>query len=367
MRGWSIYPHAFKRDLDNFFGNVPRKLVWEALDWMVDAFMSHDKGGWRKKFVCIPKKATSRLAYKEKGVCYTRAFHYHLRNQARDRPCLRFQNSKVTTECYTTFNVFDFREVIKCEFDTGYLWYGESLFATIEGCTQGSVLSPGLCLMTCAYIEKVVVNMAFKGKNWTVSHLIKRWMDDIMTFINVNYCKGVTEEDAMAIANDCEEKVCAVYKEKFDIKVEDASEFVGINLFFDNHRLLASPASAFSFDTKETIKFKVLRFQNWFSPVDNVAKLCIVQGLIFQTIDRCNDTELMIRSVCKVILEFVAVDYPFLGIKSVLKKVQGQHRYLTSELELAFRAAKNIWFIFCRVGQKNIPAFCRPDHGLQFS
>ena len=121
---------------------------------------------------------------------FARAFHGHLRAQKCPDYNVWFGHSKSCSATHYKFDVSLLRELVSLEFTAGLLYYGDDLFMPKDSTTQGSSFSPGLCLLTTAFLESQSVAVFTEFEKRTNSRLRlnlfwKRWMDDIFLIVQL--------------------------------------------------------------------------------------------------------------------------------------------------------------------------------------
>lgn len=140
-RGWQCETLMAKSDLDNFYGNVPHKLVYEAINWLIG--VASAKLGPRKQVLCIPR---AQWRERRSSQSFTRSYGSFLRNISKDRDQPYFQHMKTNSRTHHVLHMQHILPVVKFEINTVVLWFGAIALSWSHGLTQGSSLALGICL-----------------------------------------------------------------------------------------------------------------------------------------------------------------------------------------------------------------------------
>ncbi len=340
-RGFKPHSDISKYDIDNFFGNVSRTLVWDSLAYLTLHFVR--KFGRRRMVVCIPV----RKAWRESQVSktkFTRSFGLLLRNMANvSGPIPRLQSAKVDSATHNVMHVDDIKVAILLEFETGMLWYGMRAVRWDDGTTQGSSLSPAMCGMVCAVLEVSNSKRFMKHYGIFTNMLVRRWVDDILIAITV-WMVNMDHDAASVIVNNLRGETLRPFKRHFHMKDECADEFVGMRIVLGGAMFSLQPRCSVSLvDPMVSCKPK---FQHYVSNVARYERLAMVLGMMYQTVDRSVGQEACVVAIAKLILEFRHLGYPMTILWIAMSRMLSRHPYLV-EVRKGFHRAmlvQEVWY-----------------------
>ena len=348
--GWNPRLFPWKRDLDNFFNRVTRSQVNQAWQWSLREFCRICP---RRKYLSIP---ISKFVRRDESRCvasHTRSFHEVLRHQFLHDFSTRTQNCPNHADDRWVIKLEDIELLFNLDFKTGILMFGKKTVLPVTGCTQGSRLSPALCLMVCRWIESTCMDpeRPLAGPFVKFVHWFRRWMDDIFGVVIIYVARKASAEDLASI-DDCVklylDKLLLPYERQFLMKVEDPDIFVGMKVFADDSspRFMPEPTIRL---TPTCIAVQRFKFQHWSSSSEVMMKLRIVISQICQVTDRTSSELLLIRAIANLVMEFRAVSFPWPVIRRAFGKFLKQHPYLKPVLEGLARAFQ-VETLFARAG-----------------
>ena len=262
----------------------------------------------------IPRSRFIPVLSRPRSSSFSRAFHYHMRVQLHPDLVVHNVSRKSASKLYWTIDVRHIPLVVAFEFDFGQLMYGDSSFAVIDGCVQGSSLSPAICLAVAFYIEGCAHRSWLRSyirRAITLKLIWHKWMDDVHALLVAIFNPRVVDVDCgEQFVADLFTYIELKYAEHFAMKVEEPEVFVGIRLAVsDDGAVDCLPGNPVMFDD---LVFTVHRYliQHWRSNITLQSKLALVQSLLAQAADRCSSGEACVKSWTKLLLEFAMVDCP---------------------------------------------------------
>ena len=147
--GFSLLKRRAKKDLIDFFGRVPRSLVWRALDWMLCQIGKVH--GPRRGVVAIPRMRKS-LSKKRISVTF-QMLGTLMRKPMTEQAHPRLQQCALSSKEHYVLKLKDIVKLVKLEFSTAMLKFGKVNVCWIDGTTQGSNFSMGIAMVCSGFID----------------------------------------------------------------------------------------------------------------------------------------------------------------------------------------------------------------------
>lgn len=328
-RGYIPLTFHFKRDIDNFFNNIPRDQIGKAVQWFISRWL--DVVGKRRRYIMIPK--LQRITKTETPHCFTRSFRGHWRNLAKQsKPQARPHNSRVVPKDAHILHIDDIMKIINFDLNYGYLAFGNTIFVPTQGMTQGSNLSPGVCNLVCVYLEHEQNRIPGIIKMPEVQFMvisISRWVDDIFGIVSLWVHPCFDDLDVTKVFDDILARLNFIYESaSLTLKVEDASTFVGFDVSLSNGNVALAPTSKVgNLSQRLCLSIPIPRFQCWHSNRTIKQRTSTLQGLVICTIDRCLGVDPSLP-LLNLFLELHCLEFPLTIIRKAVHAVKRRHPYL---------------------------------------
>lgn len=330
--GYSAECHFYKRDIENFFNNVDHAEIVRCWKFCRDEW--HNKFGWRREFLAVPKRAKTRV---DTPSVFTRAFKGRLRNVARDaKNCLTrpLPNGNASKDDYV-INMKHILKVILFDLRCGYVRFGSSLILSGKGTCQGSPLAPGACCTVCVVTEHVNKNRFMQENSRIWIRWARRWVDDIFVifvlFVPSSWSSERKSDHLMLSRckiDSCLRGIEKAYRDcGLGIKTECADDFVGTAVQWCN-------------DSQQVTVHQILpsdpvfcrKYQNYCAFVPRVDRVNVIVGQMASVLDRCIGICLksVIRQLC---LCFAGCGFPKPVILAARSRLTKRHPYLAKDLK----------------------------------
>ena len=131
--GFDMVSVRKKVDLNDFFGRVPRQLVWRAFECLLMQLKM--KFSTRRGVVAIPR--VRRSLAKNKAAVSSKGMGTLMRKIMNEQMFPRLQQNATCSKDYFVLRLADIEKVIRLEFQTAMLRFGDANVCWIEGTTQG--------------------------------------------------------------------------------------------------------------------------------------------------------------------------------------------------------------------------------------
>lgn len=329
-----------KFDLDNFYGNVPHRLVKTSIEWLLNVM--GQKLGPRKQVVCIPR--SQRVEW-QANQSFTRAYGGYLRNVSKDRLKPHFEHMRCNSRTHHVLHLRDLADVVMVELETAVLWLCTTAVAWSHGLTQGSSLASGICLACSCYLEASVLRFNRKELGMYTRYVVQRWVDDIHMVIQCWTTAMYSGIAARQVAEGIRDTIVELYAVEFAMKVEQSNEFVGIAVeYHEIEGLITAPRSHIDFRAGG---FGRVLFQHVCSNVPRYQLMRTVVGMIYQSMDRCLCDATAERALAKLFVDFFLAGYSWSMLRRAVRAVQLKHPYL-AVLDRGYNHGQQIVEIYCR-------------------
>ena len=184
-----------------------------------------------------------------------------------------------------------------------------------------------------------MVNLA--DERLKLSLLIQRWMDDLFILLVIFTAKDVPQEQLECIADSKFAEIMGWYTDRFSLKDEDASIFVGFDVLNEVVDL------GYQFKPHSEVKFKIAgqntvvgvekyRFSHFYSCTSLSEKKKNVLAMMYRAVDCSSDEEVAIGSVMKIFIEFYLVGFPYWIFKDCCNMLVSRHCYLKDIVSKGF-------------------------------
>lgn len=325
IRGFRGQTVVGKRDIDSFFNRVPHGLICDSMNWLQNEWSANFR---RRKYVVIPKVASdfaSKISAKPQS--FSRSFKNYIRNIiASEKKKPRPHNSKVAAHDHYVLLVAHLVDILKFDLECGYAMFGQTPLLTLLGMVQGSPLAPGVCNLCCVFLEQ----LAYKSLviNKFLNFCFQRWVDDIYVVVTA-WAESSRISSALLLdrANIFLDSIFKIYGNVFDMKVEDARVFVGLDVQISDHQIIYAPARR---------PVEVPCFQHFDGARPYAEKRGVVISQIYSIMDRVCGCSVR-PHLGHLFDAFSRVGFPDAVLRSAVQRVAAVHPYLRDDLFAHFQ------------------------------
>jgi len=339
----------YKIDIGNFFENVSRYDVKMKWAWCLASF--YKKFGKRRQYDNLPQKRFNNRASSSSSSCsslgrsYLRSFHELLRCQRKPDNCPVLQHGPLCSSDKWIINVADIGSAIEYDFRFGILLLGTRQFLTEESCCQGSVMSPGMCLLASSWLKATndVSPAPCVPRSWLCASWERQWVDDIyLASSSAIPRRDMSDPDAkdsiLELCHNfldffCSERL-APFKPRLNMKIKDPSSFVGVHLSTFSGSIDAFPEPTITCEAlpdrpcKCCLTISRFKFRHFLGCTKVCQKQRVVVSQIKQTVDRCSNVALLHRAIVFLFCEFAVVDFPYALPCSAVRQFVAVYPYL---------------------------------------
>ena len=111
----------------------------------------------------------------------------------------------------------------------------------------------------------------------------------------------------------------------FDLKDENADEFIGLKITDTEDDMFIEPLLFVSIGSEGGIKR--IRYQSWYSNGSVNKKIAVLYSQLVAVVDRCNDEMLIKTNVVRLLLEFAYAGFPHFAMRIAVKRYLCRYSY----------------------------------------